>query len=125
MGTLIEDRVSFAGVRRRAKKRDEAAVLHLIAERIVERFHPEKIILFGSRARGEATPGSDFDLLIVMPVKGSRRDKRVEIGTALSSFGVPVDIMLSTPDELRERSRIPGTIERPAVREGKVIYAKT
>ena len=48
-----------------------------MVERIVSRFSPERIILFGSRARNDAGANSDVDLLIVMPVKGSRRKKAV------------------------------------------------
>ena len=51
-----------------------------MVRRIVAQSDPEKIILFGSCARGDATPDSDVDLLVVMPVAGSRRGKAVEIG---------------------------------------------
>jgi predicted nucleotidyltransferase len=95
-----------------------------MVRRIVERFDPEKIILFGSHARGNADPDSDVDLLVVMPFEGSKRQTRIAIGVALSDFGVPLDIVLSTPQELEERRRIPGTIERPAVLEGKVVYER-
>ena len=54
-----------------------------MVRRIVERFHPEKIILFGSHARGTAGPDSDVDLLVVMPVQGSRRRKATEIDLSL------------------------------------------
>jgi predicted nucleotidyltransferase len=58
----------------------------IIAEmvrRIVKEFDPHQIILFGSFARGQAGPDSDVDLLVVMPVHGSRREKRVAIRAAL------------------------------------------
>jgi predicted nucleotidyltransferase len=92
--------------------------------RIVRMFHPDRVILFGSHARGQAGPDSDVDLLVVMPVEGSRRDKRIAIGASLADFGVPLDIVLSTPQELEGRWRIPGTIERPAMLEGKVLYER-
>ncbi|MBI3319955.1 MAG: nucleotidyltransferase domain-containing protein [Candidatus Omnitrophica bacterium] len=95
-----------------------------MVKRIVERFDPEQVILFGSHARGEAGPDSDVDLLVVMPVEGSKREKRIAIGVSLSEFGVPLDVVLSTPKELESRRRIPGTIERPAVQEGQVLYAR-
>jgi predicted nucleotidyltransferase len=90
---------------------------------IVERFHPEKVILFGSHARGEAGPDSDVDLLVVMPVSGSKREKAIEIAVALHGIRVPKDIIVTTPEEFEWRKEIPGTIERPAVLEGKVLYA--
>jgi predicted nucleotidyltransferase len=90
---------------------------------IVERFHPEKVILFGSHARGEAGPDSDVDLLVVMPVSGSKREKAIEVAVALHVIRVPKDIIVTTPEEFEWRKEIPGTIERPAVLEGKVLYA--
>jgi len=95
-----------------------------MVKRIVEQFDPEKIILFGSHARGNASPDSDVDLLVVMPVQGSKREKRIAIGLSLSDFGVPLDIVLSTPQELEERRRIPGTVERPAMLEGRILYER-
>jgi len=97
-----------------------------MARRIVRRFKPERIILFGSRARGDATPDSDVDLLVVMPVTGSRREKQLEIRLALHhGFAtVPTDVILVTPQEYITDARLSGTIVRPAVREGKVLYVR-
>jgi predicted nucleotidyltransferase len=92
--------------------------------RIVERFDPERIILFGSAARGDAGPDSDVDLLVVMPVEGSRREKAVEIGVAVNDIPVPKDIVVTTPEDFEWRKEIVGTIERPAVREGRLVYAR-
>lgn len=58
---------------------DVQAQIDRMVKRIVKKFHPEQIILFGSQVRGEAGPDSDIDLLIVMPVEGPIRDKRLEI----------------------------------------------
>jgi predicted nucleotidyltransferase len=95
-----------------------------MVRRIVKRFEPERIVLFGSHARGEAGPDSDVDLLVVMPVRGSKRKKAVEIAVALHDIRVPMDIIVTTPEEFAWRKEVAGTIERPAVREGKVLYAK-
>ncbi|OGA43318.1 MAG: hypothetical protein A3G24_09275 [Betaproteobacteria bacterium RIFCSPLOWO2_12_FULL_62_13] len=95
-----------------------------MVRRIIERFDPERVILFGSHARGEAGPDSDVDLLIVMPVEGSRREKAIEIGVALHDIPVPKDIVVTTPEDFKWRKEIPGTIERPAAREGKVLYVR-
>ncbi len=92
--------------------------------RIVERFDPERIILFGSHARGEGRPDSDVDLLIVMSVKGSKRKKRLEIRRALHDVRIPKDIVASRPEEFAWRKDVPGKIERPAVREGIVLYER-
>ena len=96
-----------------------------MADRIVARFKPEKIILFGSHARGEGGQDSDVDLLVVMPVKGSKRKTRLNIRQALRDIHIPKDIIVSTPEEFAWRKEIAGTIERPAVREGEFLYARS
>lgn len=95
-----------------------------MVQAIADQFQPERILLFGSYARGNARPGSDVDLLLVMPIEGSRRKKRVQIGLSLYEYRVPVDIVIVTPQEFETDARIAGTIVRPAVREGKVMYVR-
>lgn len=91
---------------------------------IIERFDPERVILFGSHARGVAGPDSDVDLLVVMPVSGSKREKQLEIRLALREFQIAKDVVVTTPEEFARRQTIPGTIERPAALEGKLLYAR-
>lgn len=107
-------------MRRSAERRE----IRQMVRRIVSRFHPERIILFGSQARGDSGPDSDVDLLVVMPVEGSKREKAVEIGVALHGIRLAKDIIVTTPDEFEWRKEIVGTIERPAAREGRVLYAR-
>jgi len=102
----------------------ENKTIERMAKRIVRRFDPDRIILFGSHARGEAGPDSDVDLLVVMPVSGSKRDTAVEIGVALHDFRIPKDVIVTTPEDFEWRKKYPGTIERPAFLEGKVLYER-
>ena len=95
-----------------------------MVRRIVAQFDPDRVILFGSHARGEAGPDSDVDLLVVMPVKGSKRAKQLEIRSALHDVRVPKDIVVSRPEEFQWRKDTVGTIEHPAVHEGEVLYAR-
>jgi predicted nucleotidyltransferase len=90
--------------------------------RIVKQFHPAKIILFGSHARGSAMPDSDVDLLVVMDVKDSKRKQAVEIDLALSDRTFPLDLIVVTPEEFEKYRDVAGHILHPAVREGKVVY---
>jgi len=95
-----------------------------MVRRIIKRFKPEKIILFGSHGKGTAGPDSDVDLLVVMPVSGSKREKAIEIGVALHGIRIPKDIIVTTPEEFEWRKEVVETIERPAALEGKILYAK-
>lgn len=95
-----------------------------MVKRIAQRFHPEQIILFGSAARGDAGSDSDVDLLVVMRVEGSKREKAIEIGVAVNDIPVPKDIVVTTPEDFEWRKEVVGTIERPAAREGRVVYAR-
>lgn len=95
-----------------------------MVRRLARRFKPEQIILFGSYARGSAGPDSDVDLLVVMPLIGSKRDKELEMRLALHDFAVAMDVIVVTPEEVARRRHIPGTIIRPAFHEGKVLYAR-
>ena len=107
-------------------KREESIQENIdkMVRRIVKKFKPEKIILFGSYARGTPTRDSDVDLLIIMPVSGSKREKRIEIGVALHDIRIPKDIIVATPDEVERRKNLIGTIIRPALEEGKVLYGR-
>jgi predicted nucleotidyltransferase len=95
-----------------------------MVNRIVEHFDPEKIILFGSSARGDSGPDSDVDLLVVMPVRGSKREKQLEIRALLRGIRLAKDIVVSRPEDFEWRKDIVGTIEYPATKEGKVLYAR-
>ena len=65
---------------------------------------------------------SDVDLLVVMPVNGSKREKMVEIGVALHDISVAKDIVVTTPEEYAWRSQVIGTLEYPARKEGRILY---
>lgn len=101
----------------------EAAIDEMV-RRIVEEFDPERIVLFGSHARGDAGPDSDVDLLVVMPVKGSKRDMEIEVGVALHDIRIPKDIIVASPQEIESYGDIAGTIIRPALREGRTLYER-
>jgi predicted nucleotidyltransferase len=100
----------------------DEALLSSAVERIVERMNPERIILFGSQARGTADERSDVDLLVISQFTGKRREIVAELYWDLRDSGFAEDIILMTPEEYESERQIPGTIARPASREGKVIY---
>ena len=94
----------------------------LAVDRLVKKFHPQRIILFGSQARGMADDHSDVDLLVVASFHEQRRKLQVKMDRALRGIGFARDIILLTPEEFERDKNIPGTIARPAMKEGKVLY---
>jgi predicted nucleotidyltransferase len=106
------------------KKQTEKAIKEMV-RRIVAQFQPKKIILFGSHARGTAGRDSDVDLLVVMPVRGSKLKTELQIQTVLDDIRLSKDVIVSDPADFEWRKDVVGTIEWPAVHEGKVLYAKT
>ena len=101
-----------------------ACALDEMVQRIVARFRPDRIILFGSHAHGMPTRDSDLDLLIVMPVEGSRRSKANEIDLALADRAIPVDVIVVTPKQFERQKNVLGTIVREAVRGGRTVYER-
>jgi predicted nucleotidyltransferase len=106
------------------RKAEIQDALDEMTRRIVERFHPERIIVFGSYVNGEPTENSDLDILIVMPVEGSRRRKANEIDLTLADRVVPMDLIVVTPEQFDRQKDMMGTIVREAVRDGRVIYER-
>ena len=104
-------------------KKVSQKLIREMVNRIVRRFDPKKVILFGSYATGKAGPDSDVDLLVVMPFIGPKRSKRLEVRMAVHDIVASKDIIVVTPEEFACRRNIVGTIEYPASREGKVLYA--
>ena len=96
----------------------------VMIDRLVRDFHPVRILLFGSHARGEAGPESDVDLLVVLPEVADKRQAAVEIRRALREFPVCKDIIVTTVEEIARRGDLVGTVLRPALREGIVLYER-
>ncbi len=93
-----------------------------VRERLVDGFAPNRIILFGSQARGTADDRSDVDILVVCTFKGKRRHLMLKMDRALRGLNLARDIMVLTPEEFELDRHIPGTIARPAWKEGRVLY---
>ncbi len=99
-------------------------IVQTMVKRIVARFRPLRIVLFGSRARGEAGKWSDVDLLVVLPEVADKRKATVEILRALGDLPVSKDVIVTTPDEIARRGHIIGSVLRAALKEGKVVYER-
>ena len=92
--------------------------------RIRNAIRPDKIILFGSQARQDARPDSDFDLLIIAPSDLPRWQRTPPLYQLLAGLGVPKDIVWWTLEEVEEWRGVKSHFVNTALREGKVLYEK-
>ena len=104
------------------------AILDEMVDTLVQEIAPEQIYLFGSRARGNARPDSDIDLLIVesepFGINRSRRQELARIRRALSLFRVPKDILVYSRDEIAQWQHAVNHIISRCLREGKLLYER-
>ena len=98
-------------------------VLDEIVRRIVRVAAPERIVCFGSAARGEARPSSDVDLLVIMPGRCHRGWLTEEIYLSLIGVGRAVDVIVVTPEDVERYRDTPFLVIAPALRDGRVISA--
>ena len=104
------------------KKHLSEKMLQEIVRRIVEVAKPERIILFGSAARGEMGLDSDLDFLVIKRC-GQRRKTARKIERSLIGMKIPTDIIVATPEDIHRYKDTIGLIFRPALREGRTVYA--
>ena len=81
------------------------------------------IILFGSRARGDARPDSDVDFLVVEPEVKSRRQEMARLARVLRPLRISADVLVFSRQVFDEWAGIPGTVIHRAAQEGKVLHA--
>lgn len=84
---------------------------------------PARVVLFGSRARGDAREDSDLDFLVIELEVKSKLQEMVRLRDALPPLGVPVDVVVVSEDEAARRERVPSTLVHRALREGRVLVA--
>lgn len=100
------------------------STLDEIRNRIVNLIRPEKIVLFGSRGRGDNRKDSDIDLLVIADSKEPRYKRSIPLYGILRDILIPMDILVYNPKEVKEWSRIRQAFVTTALREGKVLYEK-
>ena len=114
-------RTSTRRVRRR-KGQPDKAILADIIRRVVEAAEPERIIIFGSAARGDMGPDSDIDLLVIKAGKFNRLQLTTAVYRHLRGKGAAVDVLLVTPEEVTLYRDSPYLVNQAALSEGKVVY---
>ncbi len=99
--------------------------LSMIVGRIVRLVDPGRIVLFGSRARGEAREDSDYDLLVVVEAVANRRAMRIAIRRSFEDLPVAADVVVATVEEADGRiAGRPAGVVYWALRDGRVVYAR-
>ncbi len=93
-----------------------------VVDTIAEAIRPEKVILIGSRARGEAAAESDIDLVIIHAGPESKRDLKLRIRRLFPRQRFSMDLLILTPDEFRREQDVANSAGRIATREGVVCY---
>ena len=95
-----------------------------LVRRLVDAVHPRRIYLFGSRARGDARPDSDFDVLLLSDCdEEDLVALRQEAYQSLWGLGVPVDIIVMNQDFFDRRRVVVASLPGMVAREGKLVYA--
>jgi predicted nucleotidyltransferase len=98
-------------------------VLDDVIARVVRAAEPDRIVLFGSAAHGDVKPGSDLDLLVIKRGVVHRRHLAQTIYRALVGVGIPVDVVVVTPEDIGAYKDGVATIIGPALRDGREVYA--
>ncbi len=92
-----------------------------LRDRIVRDFEPERVILFGSHARGDAGKYSDVDLLVILPFEGKSYRKSAEIRSRVRS-DFSMHLVARTPEEVERRLALGDFFLQEVMEEGKVLY---
>jgi len=82
---------------------------------------PARVVLFGSHARGDARPDSDLDFLVIEQDDDGHFEEMIRLRGCLPPLGVPVDVLVMSEQLVERRSKVPGTMVRTALREGRLI----
>ena len=103
---------------------EEVHSLGAIVERLIEAYQPEGIYIFGSKARGDYGPDSDFDLLVVVPDSASDERKRSRLAyDRLWGTGTAADVLVWTSGRFESRAHLRASLPGTVLREGRLLYA--
>lgn len=95
-----------------------------IVRRLVEAYHPERIYLFGSRARGDSSPDSDYDLMVVVPDSTPPQRRRSRLAyEVLWEAGSGADVLVWTRNAFESRLHLRASLPATVIREGRLLHA--
>jgi predicted nucleotidyltransferase len=108
-----------------AKPTPEDPVLAEMVRRLVDAYHPERVCLFGSVARGDAGPDSDYDLMVVVPDDAPAHLLSSRTGyRAVRDLGVPRDVFVNKASDFRKQLHLQASFPATVVREGRLLYGR-
>lgn len=106
------------------RRRIPMRAIRAVAKQIADKFHPDKIILFGSYAYGKPRPESDVDLLVVMDTPLRNVEQAIQISRAIDyRFGL--DLIVRNPRQLAERLTLGDFFVREIIERGRVLYERS
>jgi len=97
-------------------------VVERVVKVIAEAVHPQKIILFGSRAKGTARPDSDLDLVVIYAGEKSKRQVKLDIHRWMEPLSVPIDLFVLSPEEMLRQRHVANTLAREVAERGVTVY---
>jgi predicted nucleotidyltransferase len=112
--------------RRKAVPVDDEKDVRLaeIVRRLAEAYQPERIYLFGSKARGDAGPDSDYDLMVVVPDDAPSERRRSRLAyEVLWGTGLAADVLVSTRSQFESRTHVVASLPATVLREGRLLHA--
>lgn len=110
---------------RKTLERVADAKLAEVVRRLIEAYDPEKIYLFGSKARGDAGPDSDYDRMVIIPNSAPPERQRSRLAyKVLRGTGTAADVLVWTKNAFESRLHLRASLPSTVVREGKVVYAR-
>ena len=99
-------------------------VLTEIVRRLVDAYQPERIYLFGSRARGEAGPDSDYDIMVIIPNDAPESRCRSRLAyEVLRGTGVAADVLIWRKSAFQQREQLKASLPATIIEEGNLLYA--
>jgi len=102
----------------------EDAELAEVVRRLAEAYQPERIYLFGSKARGDEGPDSDYDILVVVPDDAQEQRRRSRLAyQVLRGTGIAADVWVCTRDWFEARLHLKASLPATVVREGQLLHA--
>jgi len=102
---------------------DSKKEIKKITDQIVEKYKPEKIILYGSFASGKPHKDSDLDLLVIKKTRKARTKRHLEVDRLLLDRTMPLDILVYTPAEIKKRLLLGDFFVKNIIKQGRVLYA--